>query len=175
MKSPFHKTMKACFLFSILATVFAIEASAQMTIEGVGVASVSWTEPNSRIDDSALLPDEIAGYSLFFGEESAVGRCDPAPANATDTSCYPTSAEVAGGIFETSVNVTISGATTLYFAMATRDTAGNMSAYSDETPIQLALDIQVPPRPPGDIEVEISITCTLTGGITAGECQFTTI
>lgn len=82
---------------------------------------LTWTRPTTRLDGTALLEADIAGYKIYFGTSSGTYAAFITVTGATQY-------EIA------TVPPTLS-AGTYYFVVAAYDTAGVESAYSTEATV----------------------------------------
>src|SRR5690606_15817590 len=119
------------FAAGFLVAVWAGLATAQpdpgnLIIEGQGTAALSWEAPTEREDGSPLT--NLAGFVIFWGDESRVGRCaSDYPTAKDDASCYPASFDVMNpGATGESLVLELSETTTIYFAAIAYDSAGKL-------------------------------------------------
>lgn len=148
-------------LLGILAAVWTGSALAQ-DITGTGTATLSWTVPTTREDGSDLAAGEIAGYAVFYGMESRTTTCTQTyPQSRNDQSCYDLATFIPDGGSEGGViELTLDGPMTIYFAVATEDTGGLYSRYSNEASKLIELEMgDNPPGEPMNIEVEMFLEC----------------
>jgi hypothetical protein len=82
-----------------------------------GSFTINWSAPKERTDGTVLMPAEIGGYRIYYGD--TVGH-------------YPYMVEVTG---ETAASITITDvpAGTIYVVMTTYDTGGRESDFSAVT------------------------------------------
>jgi len=139
--------MKHIFIFLIAASLYApFSANAvEFPDDGVetsGRATLTWDAPTTRVDGSALSPDEIGGYEIGYG---LVSDADPTIIETDVT-----------GVFEIE-NIPPG---TYRFAVRTVDTAGSRSGWS------AAVEKNIPSRPgaPGGVTVTININISISGG-----------
>lgn len=153
------------FAAGFLVAVWAGLATAQpdpgnLIIEGQGTAALSWEAPTEREDGSPLT--NLAGFVIFWGDESRVGRCaSDYPTAKDDASCYPASFDVMNpGATGESLVLELSETTTIYFAAIAYDSAGELSRYSNEASKRFELVINAPPGAPTSLEVAVSMSCS---------------
>ena len=136
-------------------------------INGQATATMSWTRPTERVDGTVLPLSEIAGYVLYWGTSSRVGKCGTDPVSRLDP-CYGNTLDLVDGTLETTPLVlSLSGDATIYFAIIayTISETGvvSLSAYSNEVTKRFELVItfpDAPPLPPGSFDVVMDVTCT---------------
>lgn len=134
-------------------------------VNGQGTAMLSWVAPTERTDGEPLPASELAGYTLFYGTRSRSGRDCAPPMGPTDSTCYPSRTQFDNGAATSGVlTLELTESTTIYFALAARDTGGLMSDYSNERAKVFTLELEeLPPAEPAEpqlLEVGVSITCT---------------
>lgn len=142
-------------------------ATPGLIINGQATATLSWTRPTQNEDGTPLAAPEIAGYVLYWGTASGVGRCGTYPTILLDP-CYGNALDLQdGGLTTTPLQLSLSGDTTIYFAMTayTRSSDGNvnLSAYSNEAPRAFTVQVTFPDPIPGApelLDVTMVITCT---------------
>lgn len=148
------------------STVFA---GTTPIVEGSGTFALTWVRPTMwepEQPDSppiVLLPEEIEGYTLFWGPQSKAGRCPDSPAGPTDSSCYPNRLDVAGTGTRANVVVPLTSTTDMFFAIVARTTDGSISAYSNELRRRFEVvveDLRSRPEPPTAITLEATFSCT---------------
>lgn len=137
-------------------------------INGQATATLSWVRPTEREDNSPLLASDIAGYVLYWGTSSGVGNCGLRPGTLLDP-CYGNALQLPDGALETTpLTLSLSGDTTVYFAMIAyttlEDGSPGLSQYSNEVPRVFTVEIQLPPEPlpgaPEQLDVTMQVTCT---------------
>ena len=96
------------------AALPAFSLSVNSTSIPTGSVTLSWVAPTARSDGTPLSMSEISGYTLYYG--SSAGN-------------YTNSVQI-DDPFTTSITVTDLPLGTYYFAMTTRDVAGQESGYS---------------------------------------------
>lgn len=116
-------------IFVVLApSVFAAEATSQL----------SWSAPETREDGTALLPGEIAQYTVFYSVDS--------PVDAGSTSVV-----VGGSATDEAIVLELTPRAepyTVSFAIVTVDTEGRESALSEVVSKDFAISSTATPRPP---------------------------
>lgn len=149
-------------LLAVFVLLLAIgqNALAQgVIVDGQGTATLSWQRPTEHTDGSPLSIEDIAGYTVHWGETSGD---------------YDANVEIENGTVSSSMlDIALDGPTTIYFALTARHVNGTESDFSNERSKIFALEIvdEREPNPPELIDVAISITCeTDTAGVT---CAFT--
>lgn len=176
-----------------LAVMYARMVSAQtlpdgLIINGSGQASITWTLPTTYVDGTTLDPAQRSGFVLFYGSGSrfssgttprpeCLDTSTPAlqrPRSLTDAGCYPSRADIANGsVTSTQLTMSLTQATTIYFAAVTRSANGSWSAYSNETAKRFVLnvnDLRMPSAPVLQ-SIGVSMTCT-TSRPTEFTCSF---
>ncbi len=105
--------LTAAATFTLTCSGSGGNAVVMITVNVNGNMSLSWVAPTENVDGSALT--DLAGYSVYFGDQSRIylGSIDVNNANAT------------------SFNVSVP-AGDYFVAMTARDGDGNESAYSNE-------------------------------------------
>lgn len=140
-------------------------------VNGQASATVTWTPPATRTDGSALSPDELGGFVIYW---SAGGRfladgvtyrdgCSSKADLARDSvTCYTNAFDLADGSSIThSLSMTLDQDTTLFFTVAAYDVDGNWSGYSNEIAEVFTVETQtIDPAPPLLDSVEWDINCT---------------
>lgn len=162
----------------IVALLLAASAHAQAA-SAPATAALGWTVPTTYVDNTTLPASAIAGYAVFYGPQSRFATpttlrtgCS-GPTSQTDTSCYPNTAFSAGPGLSFSVTTTITQSTTIFYAVATKTTSGDLSQYSTEASKAFTVTTSsVKPNPPTLITITITLgacttnvpgtTCTVT-------------
>lgn len=165
--------MRKAFAIGLLSAVLCAGAFAQgVVIDGTGTAQLSWTPPTQYTNGTPIGPDELVGYSIYYGTTSCAGIESEPNADGT-SSCYASKFDIDDGTASSSsLTINITGDTTIFF-VATARTLSAESVYSNEIAKTLTVTVTAPqPNPPGLIDVAISMTCiTNTPGFT---CTITT-
>lgn len=165
----------------ILAALLSANALAQTPIiSGEGTVTLSWLAPTEYIDGSALPAADIAGYEIFYGEQSRFDAggafrpgCGAAPANPGDVTCYAATVGVVGGATSEPVTIQLTEDTTVFFTLTATATNGEWSNYSNETDAQFVLDIQDNRVPVAPVIVDMTFTITCTTDTPNVTCTFT--
>lgn len=144
-------------------------AKADMVVDGIGTAALKWTPPTTYVDGTPLEPADIAGYVVFWGEQSrfqADGStlrmdCSNRPLNSrTDATCYPNVVDLTDGqATGRELTFQINKETTLYFSVAVHDTSHDWSAYSNEISKPFVLSVDSPPGAPVLESITLQISC----------------
>jgi hypothetical protein len=128
-------------------------------VDGQGTATLSWQRPTQNTDGSPLPIEDIAGYTVHWGETSGN---------------YDANSEITNGTVSSSMlDIALDGPTTIYFAMTATHVNGQVSALSNEVSKTFELEVtdDREPNPPELLDVALSITCeTDTAGVS---CEFT--
>lgn len=153
-----------------------------LIVDGKATATLNWTPPTTRADGSALDPQEIAGFMLYWSDggrflaDGATYRtgCGPkAIPTMFSTSCYSSALDLADGSTTTHTQtLTLEQDTTLFFTMATYDTDAAWSDYSNEISKNFTVEIEGnDPGAPVLETVDFTISCTTNKS--SVNCTFT--
>lgn len=115
-----------------------------LIINGRGTATLSWVIPTRRIDGEALPLDEIDGYVLGWGTQSR---------NYTSTIDIEN-----GAVTSRQVELEVTEDATIYFAIRTRDTDNQLSAWSNEVAKVFLLRVEevIPAEPEAPEMLEVT-------------------
>lgn len=157
--------MKRIALFALLVTISLPSDAA--TITGTGFADIKWSPPSQRVDGATVGPDEIASYTVFWGQQSRFESggglrkgCDQKPATAVSTACYEGSKSAMVGD-SLDVQLPISAEGSIYFAVIAVGKDGGWSGYSNEMvrKMKMVLTSTADLEPPVMTEALLKIDC----------------
>lgn len=140
-------------------------------VNGQAAASFTWTAPVDRTDGTALSPDELAGFVIYWSDAGRfladgvtlrTGCSVKSTPDKDSTDCYSNAFDIANGVATThQMTLNLTQDTTLFFTMAAYDVDGNWSDYSNEVSQAFTLETQVnDPNPPILDSIQWAIDCT---------------
>ena len=141
-----------------------------LIINGEATATLTWTPPTEYEDGRALPPSDIAGYVIYWSEQSRFEAdgvtlrptCSEYPVGTrTDATCYQNVLDLTDGTATTELIIlTLDQDVTLHFAAAAHVTNGDWSAYSNEASKSFTLVLESPPAAPVIQSIDMTIMCT---------------
>lgn len=159
------KYLVAAALYA-LVSLSALAQPNDLIINGVGTAQLSWTLPTSNTDGSPLPAADIANVGVFYGQSrfssgtTLRNGCAAAPTSLSSTLCYAGARTIGGTQVGTQIELELSQAQTVAFAVAVLDVRGKISAYSNEATKTFRLVLESPPNAPVLNSVNVSMTCS---------------
>ncbi len=164
----YHLRLIGLTVMVLMACAVVSEVRAQepgLIINGEATATITWQAPTDHEDGTALDPEDIAGYALYWGIDPGAGNCSDRPTPLLDP-CYGNALDLTDGTLTTTqLTFALNGETTLYFVGVAYvlgvDGDPLWSRYSNEISRRFVLSItQSPPAAPVLIDIVMSVTCT---------------
>lgn len=142
---------EAIFVFLLSVCIFTVLFVFAPAARGQDI-TLTWTAPTENEDGTPL--DDLAGYTVHYGQTSRAGQCGERPTSVAADTCYPNHVQVTEP--NTLLTLNLSQTTLFYWTVTAYDEVPNVSRWATESTFLAEVPDTTPPAPPTSLTIRVN-------------------